>query len=164
MNDKTEHPSDEPRIIKKYPNRRVYDTKESKYIKVDDIRTMVLEGVDFQVVDSQSGEDITRSVLLQIIFEAESEVNPLFSNDNLRNFIRYSGMNNNMFSSYLNQSLEFFNQQQKEMTRYFQDSMQSNPFDAMNPFSEKNMAMWQNMQEQFFNPLAANKKQDSNKD
>lgn len=153
----------EQRIIKKYPNRRVYDTKASKYIKVDDIKSMVLDGVDFKVIDSQSKQDITRSVLLQIIFEAESEVNPLFSNENLRNFIRYSGMNNNVFSSYLNQSLEFFNSQQKEMSRYFQDNISSNPFEAMNPFSEKNMAMWQNMQEQFFQTGTSNSKKEDEK-
>lgn len=164
MKDKSEQTQDQPRIIKKYPNRRVYDTKESKYIKVDDIRAMVLEGIEFNVVDSQSGQDITRSVLLQIIFEAESEVNPLFSNDNLRNFIRYSGIGNNVFSNYLNQSLEFFNSQQKDMKRYLQDNMASNPFEAMNPFSEKNMAIWQNMQEQFFNAASSSEASDKNKD
>jgi polyhydroxyalkanoate synthesis repressor PhaR len=65
----------EPRIIKKYPNRRLYDTKRSKYITLQQIRDLVLEEVPFIVIDQKTEEDITRSILLQIIFEQESETN-----------------------------------------------------------------------------------------
>ena len=77
----------EPRIIKKYPNRRLYDTEKSKYVTLQQIRDLVLEEVPFIVIDQKTDEDITRSILLQIIFEQESETNPLFSNDNLERFI-----------------------------------------------------------------------------
>ena len=65
------------RIIKKYPNRRVYDTHLSRYIKVDDLRDMIIDGIEFKVIDSKTKEDVTRSVLLQIILEQESENNLL---------------------------------------------------------------------------------------
>ena len=78
-----------PRIIKKYPNRRLYDTEKSQYVTLQQIRDLVLEEVPFVVIDQKSEDDITRSILLQIILEQESETNPLFSNDNLERFIRY---------------------------------------------------------------------------
>ena len=79
----------EPRIIKKYPNRRLYDTEKSQYVTLQQIRSLVLDEIPFIVIDQKSEDDITRSILLQIIFEQESETNPLFSNDNLERFIRY---------------------------------------------------------------------------
>ena len=82
---------DDIRVIKKYPNRRIYDTQSSKYIKIDDIRDMIVKGINFVVLDSKSGEDVTRSVLLQLIIEQESENNPLFTTENLKTFIRYYG-------------------------------------------------------------------------
>jgi len=143
---------DSPRIIKKYPNRRVYDTSTSKYIKVDDIREMVIQGIDFVVVDSQSKQDITRSVLLQIIFDQESDTNPLFSSENLQNFIRYSELKTDSFSSYLTQSLQFFNQQQQEMAKYLSGNLS---VEDLNPFSQGNIDRWQNMQKQFFDSFSS---------
>lgn len=139
------------RVIKKYPNRRVYDTSTSKYIRVHDIREMVVNGIDFKVIDSQSKKDITRSVLLQIIFDQESETNPLFSSENLKNFIRYSELKNDTFSTYLTQSLQYFNQQQQEMTRYLSDNFSVN---ALNPFSQENRELWQTMQKNFMDSMA----------
>ena len=79
----------QPRIIKKYPNRRLYDTEKSKYVTLQEIRDLVLEEILFVVIDKKTDADITRSILLQIIFDQESETNPLFSNENLERFIRY---------------------------------------------------------------------------
>ena len=105
----------EPRIIKKYPNRRLYDTEESKYITLQQIRDLVLAEVPFIVIDQKSEEDITRSILLQIIFEQESETNPLFSNDNLERFIRFYNAGTHMgFSDFIGQGMNFFQQQQRE--------------------------------------------------
>ena len=70
-----------PRTIKKYPNRRLYDTEESRYITLADIRRLVLERIDFVVIDKKSEEDITRSILLQVISEQEEAGEPLFSRD-----------------------------------------------------------------------------------
>jgi len=146
--------ADSPRIIKKYPNRRVYDTSTSKYIKVHDIRTMVIEGVDFIVLDSQSKKDITRSVLLQIIFDQESDTNPLFSSENLQNFIRYSELKTDTFPNYLNQSLQYFNQQQQEMAKYLSGNFS---VEDLNPFSQGNIDRWQTMQKQFFDSFSSDK-------
>ena len=146
----------EPRIIKKYPNRRIYDTHDSKYITVSDVREMVVNGVDFQIIDAQSEKDITRSVLLQIIIEQESESNPLFSTDNLQNFIRYYGENQRQgFSDFINQSLSFFQQQQDQFQSSMNDMMEGNPVKMWSDISKQNLDMWQNMQDALFGPNRA---------
>ncbi|MGD8643601.1 MAG: polyhydroxyalkanoate synthesis regulator DNA-binding domain-containing protein, partial [Chromatiales bacterium] len=73
----------EPRIIKKYPNRRLYDTEESRYITLADVQQLLRKGLDLKVVDSQSGDDITRSILIQIITDQESGDEPVFTTDML---------------------------------------------------------------------------------
>ena len=98
----------EPRTIKKYPNRRLYDTVESRYITLDDIRRLVLEGIDFVVVDKKTQGDITRSILLQVIAEQEHGGAPLMSRDFLSQMIRsYGGSMSGMVGSYLD-SLKVF--------------------------------------------------------
>ena len=67
----TDEATTEKRVIKKYPNRRLYDTSESKYVTLSDVRELVLQGIAFCVIDKKSGDDITRSILLQIIIEQE---------------------------------------------------------------------------------------------
>jgi polyhydroxyalkanoate synthesis repressor PhaR len=109
MGDEVTGHEDEIRIIKKYPNRRIYDTQESKYIKVENIRDMIVEGIAFVVLDSKTGEDVTRTVLLQLIIEQESENNPLFTTENLKTFIRYYGQGPHQpFAEFMDQSLSFF--------------------------------------------------------
>ena len=135
------------RVIKKYPNRRVYDTQQSKYIKIDDIRDMVIAGIAFKVIDSQSKKDVTRSVLLQIILEQESDNNPLFTSENLQHFIRYYSQNHHqMFSEYLTQSLSFFNQQFSGVMQQSSADM----FSQLNELNQKNIETWQGMQNAFF--------------
>ncbi|MGH1426410.1 MAG: polyhydroxyalkanoate synthesis repressor PhaR [Arenicella sp.] len=148
------------RIIKKYPNRRVYDTETSQYIKVDDLRNMVMDGIEFQVIDTQSKEDVTRSVLLQIILEQESEKNPLLTTDNLKHFIRYSNHQySQLFSDYLTQNLNMFNQQQEQFQNNFQDMFTKNPMNMFSDLNNKNIETWQNMQKSFFEQFT-NKKSD----
>src|SRR5678816_4629427 len=79
------------RLIKKYPNRRLYDTKTSSYITLADVKQMVLKQEEFQVVDAKSGEDLTRQILLQIILEEESGGVPMFSSNLLSQLIRSYG-------------------------------------------------------------------------
>lgn len=147
------------RVIKKYPNRRVYDTDQSKYIKIDDLRQMVIDGIDFQVIDTKSKKDVTRSVLLQIILEQESENNPLFTSDNLKHFIRYSNpQQHQFFSDYLSHSLNFFNQQQEQFSSNMKEFMSQNPMDMFTPFNKKNLDMWQSMQKSFFDQFTDKKK------
>ena len=99
----------EPRTIKKYPNRRLYDTVESRYITLADIRRLVLERIDFVVVDKKTQGDITRSILLQVIAEQEHGSEPLMSRDFLSQMIRsYGGAMSGMVGSYLEQSLKVF--------------------------------------------------------
>ena len=144
--------SDEPtRIIKKYPNRRIYDTRDSKYITLMDVRDMVVDGEDFKIVDAKSGDDLTRNVLLQIIIEQESAHNPLFTTDNLQNFIRYYGAGNQQgFSEFMNQSVAFFRQQQEQFNSSVSEMMEQNPVKVIADISQQNMEMWQNMQNAFF--------------
>jgi polyhydroxyalkanoate synthesis repressor PhaR len=97
------------RVIKKYPNRRLYDTVESRYITLDDIRRLVLDGVDFTVIDKRSQQDITRPVLLQVIAELEQRSGTVLSQDFLAQLIRShdAGMEG-VLSTYLEQSLRLF--------------------------------------------------------
>ena len=78
-----------PRIIKKYPNRRLYDTELSHYITLSDVRDLVMQGVELQILDSNSGEDLTRATLLQIMLEEESGGDPLFTANMLAQIIRF---------------------------------------------------------------------------
>jgi len=111
--DKAEHPV---RLIKKYPNRRLYDTKTSSYITLADVKQMVLRNEDFQVVDAKTGEDLSRQILLQIILEEESGGMPMFSSDLLSQMIRsYGSAMQGFMGSYLQKNLEGFQQMQKAM-------------------------------------------------
>jgi polyhydroxyalkanoate synthesis repressor PhaR len=139
------------RVIKKYPNRRIYDTHTSKYIKIEDIREMIVDGLPFVVLDSKSGEDVTRSVLLQLIIEQESETNPLFTTENLKTFIRYYGqVPHQPFAEFMDQSLAFFTHQQEQFSESFSDMMQNNPMKAFTEMNKQNMEMWRKMSEGFY--------------
>jgi polyhydroxyalkanoate synthesis repressor PhaR len=103
-----------PRIIKKYPNRRLYDTETSTYITLAEVKELVLGYKVFQVQDAKSGEDLTRSILLQIILEEESGGVPMFSSDMLANIIRYYGhAMQGLMGSYLERSIFAFHEAQK---------------------------------------------------
>ena len=104
------------RLIKKYPNRRLYDTKTSSYITLADVKQMVLKQEDFQVVDAKSGDDLTRQILLQIILEEESAGMPLFSSDLLSHLIRsYGNAMQGMMGSYLERNIRAFQDIQKAL-------------------------------------------------
>src|SRR6478672_13919279 len=104
------------RLIKKYPNRRLYDTKTSSYITLADVKQMVLKQEEFQVVDATSGDDLTRAILLQIILEEESGGMPLFSSDLLSHLIRsYGNAMEGMMGSYLERNIRAFQDIQKAL-------------------------------------------------
>jgi polyhydroxyalkanoate synthesis repressor PhaR len=104
------------RLIKKYPNRRLYDTKTSSYITLVDVKQLVLANEEFQVLDAKSGEDLTRAILLQIILEEEGGGAPMFSSDVLTQFIRFYGSAmQGMMGSYLERNVQLFNELQKRM-------------------------------------------------
>ena len=83
--------TDELRIIKKYPNRRLYDTTTSGYITLADVKKMILDHIEFKVIDAKTNDDLTRSILLQIILEEESGGMPMFSSEMLAQMIRFYG-------------------------------------------------------------------------
>ena len=104
------------RLIKKYPNRRLYDTKTSSYITLADVKQMVLKQEEFQVVDAKSGDDLTRAILLQIILEEESGGMPMFSSDLLSQLIRsYGNAMQGMMGSYLERNIRAFQDIQKAL-------------------------------------------------
>jgi len=97
------------RLIKKYPNRRLYDTQTSTYITLSDVKQLVLASEEFQVVDAKSGEDLTRSILLQIILEEESGGMPMFSSNMLAQIIRFYGnAMQGIMGSYLEKNIQAF--------------------------------------------------------
>jgi len=98
-----------PRILKKYPNRRLYDTRTSSYITLADVKKMVLDGEHFEVRDAKDGEDLTRSILLQIILEEETGGVPMFSTQMMANLIRFYGhAMQGVMGSYLEKNLQAF--------------------------------------------------------
>jgi len=123
----------EPRTIKKYPNRRLYDTVESRYITLADIRRLVIDRIDFVVMDKKSQEDITRSILLQVIAEQEHGGEPLMSRDFLSQIIRsYGGAMQGMIGSYLEQSLKLFAGQQRDARERIKNVGDPESADAVN--------------------------------
>ncbi len=143
---------DEPRIIKKYPNRRLYDTAKSSYITLGDVRQLVLDEVSFRVVDARSKQDLTRSILLQIILEQEEDGEPIFSSRVLEQIIRfYGGSFQGMISTYLERSMDLFVAQQDRVGRQVQNLLGGG--DALNvvqEVTEQNLRLWREMQEDFF--------------
>ena len=104
------------RLIKKYPNRRLYDTKTSVYITLADVKKLVVDGEEFQVLDAKTGEDLTRSILLQIILEEEAAGAPMFSSDVLTQFIRsYGNAMQGMLGPYIERNMQLFGEIQKSL-------------------------------------------------
>jgi polyhydroxyalkanoate synthesis repressor PhaR len=104
------------RLIKKYPNRRLYDTKTSSYITLADVKQMVLKQEEFQVVDAKSGDDLTRAILLQIILDEESGGMPMFSSEMLAQLIRFYGSaQQTIMGQYIEQNVQAFLTIQKKL-------------------------------------------------
>ena len=106
----------EIRTIKKYPNRRLYDTANSGYITLTDVKQMVLDGIDFRVVDAKTNEDLTRAILLQIILDEESGGMPMFSSEMLAQMIRFYGSaQQTIIGQYIEQNVQAFLAIQKKL-------------------------------------------------
>jgi len=120
-----------PRVLKKYPNRRLYDTRSSSYITLADVKDMVLKLEDFEVRDAKTGDDLTRSILLQIILEEESGGVPMFSSQMLAQMIRFYGHSmQGMMGAYLEKNLQTFVELQK---RFAASGMGLNDTKAFTP-------------------------------
>lgn len=142
---------DKPRVIKRYPNRRLYDTVESRYVTLADVRRLVLERVDFTVVEQRTGADITRAMLLQVIAEQEHDGEPIMSADFLAQVIRaYGGSMQGFVGSYLEQSLKLFMAQQQQIRDRMRSMVGIDAVGAVTSLAERNLAQWKAMQERLF--------------
>lgn len=144
------------RIIKKYPNRRLYDTEISSYITIEDVRQLIVDGEDFEVRDAKSGEDLTRQVLLQIIAEHESDGEPVLSTQLLSQIIRFYGDSLQGFmGNYLERSMQIFLDQQQQFRSQIGGLLGQTPWAMMNQLTERNMAMWQEFQKNMAGSMGA---------
>lgn len=154
----------ENRVIKKYPNRRLYDTAESKYVTLNDIKELVVEQINFTVVDKKTGDDITRNVLLQIIIEQEEDNGePLFSAEVLQKLIGiYGNPNQGTAGDFLSKSVQLFCEQQKVFQNQVEETFGANPMSSfLTQMTKRNMEIWQEMQESFV-ANSKNSKKDEN--
>ncbi|MEM1262687.1 MAG: polyhydroxyalkanoate synthesis repressor PhaR [Pseudomonadota bacterium] len=143
------------RTIKKYPNRRLYDTVESRYITLADVRQLVIDKVEFCVVDKKSGDDITRSILLQVISEQEQQGESIMSEDFLSQIIRsYGSVMPNFARTYLEQSMELFMRQQAEARSRFKQVTGLDPVGSVTEIAERNLARWKSLQDDVFRVLS----------
>lgn len=142
-------------VIKKYANRRLYNTATSTYVTLDDLSAMVKAGTDFVVYDAKTGEDITRSVLTQIIFEEESKGTNLLPINFLRQLIRYYGDNLQAFvPGYLEFSLENLSKEQDKIREQMMAAFGGEPFKNIEEQAKRNMSLFTDAMK-MFNPFAA---------
>ena len=143
------------RIIKKYPNRRLYDTEISSYITLEEIRQLVLDDEEFEVRDAKTGENLTRSVLLQIISEYEDRGQPMFTTKLLSQIIRFYGDSlQGIIGSYLERSIQLFSEQQTQLRGTLGNVVQA-PWTLISQLADKNMEIWKGVQQGIKSGLAA---------
>ena len=144
-------PSPDPVTIKKYANRRLYNTATSSYVTLEHLCQMVKDGVDFVVFDAKTGEDITRQVLTQIIVEEEGKGQNLLPISFMRKLIGFYGGNMQWaLPTYLDQSMQSFARNQEQMREYFQKTMGGIfPFDAFSNMGKQNLAMMEQAMKMF---------------
>ena len=128
-------------IIKKYANRRLYNTKSSSYITLDHLSKMTREGIDFRVVDAKTGSDITHQILTQIIMEEEASGEQMLPVNFLRQLIgMYGNSMQSMLPHYLEASMDSFRENQLKLRKAFEESMGTNPLARL---AQQNIAMFQ---------------------
>lgn len=134
------------RVIRKYANRRLYDTQQSRYVTLEDLRRLILDEEPFRVEDAKSGEDLTRTILLSIIIEQEQADGDaeVFSNDLLQQLIRVYAMSQPLpLARYLEQGTRLMLEQQKHLQDQWQQAMRHTPMELMREMAEENMRFWQ---------------------
>jgi len=137
-----------PRILKKYPNRRLYDSVISRYITLEDVKNLVKQHVTFQIQDAKTGEDITRSILLQIILEQEEQGEPIFSTEVLSQLIRcYGNTLQGVVAKFFENSLVLLAKQQQDLGKNVY-----NPMSFMTEIAAQNLNFWKDLQKNFFTP------------
>ncbi|MEQ1438136.1 polyhydroxyalkanoate synthesis repressor PhaR [Fontimonas sp. SYSU GA230001] len=148
----------EPRIIKKYPNRRLYDTHISRYITLEEIRQLVLNHIDFRVEDKRTQEDITRSILLQVIAEQEEGGNPIFTTELLQFIIRYYGdPMQKSIGRYLELSARIFQEQQHHFTEQLRDLLgqAQQPLQTLKELADRQVPIWRSIRAEFLRNLSS---------
>ncbi len=142
---------DAPITIKKYANRRLYNTATSSYVTLDHLSQMVKDGTNFVVYDAKSGEDITRSVLTHIIVEEESKGQNLLPIDFLRHLISFYGDSlQSLVPRYLDHSMGSFARNQEQMRHYMRDALDGlMPFQQFEEMGKQNMALFENAMKMF---------------
>ena len=145
---------DAPTVVKKYANRRLYDTGSSRYVTLEDLYEMVQEGYDFIVVDAKSGEDLTKQVLTQIIVEKESKGENVLPLNFLKQLIGFYGDTMQpLLPNYLEQSLQNFAANQEELREQFTQSFggmfPAQAMEAMEEITKQNMAMFEQTMKAF---------------
>jgi polyhydroxyalkanoate synthesis repressor PhaR len=136
------------RVIKKYPNRRLYDTEISSYITIEDVRQLVVDGEDFQVRDARTGEDLTRCVMLQIIAEHEQDGAPVLSTQLLAQIIRsYGDSLQGYMGSYLERSMQLFLEEQQAFRQQMGGTLGQTPWAMMNQLTERHLEQWKESQQ-----------------
>jgi len=153
--------SDDVRIIKKYPNRRLYDTHISRYITLEEIRLLVLQGAKFRVEDKRTHDDITRSILLQVIAEQEEGGNPIFTNELLEFIIRYYGdPMQNSISRYLELSAQLFQSQQQHFTDQLKNMLgqAQQPLYILKEMADRQVPIWRLVRKEFLKNLSTKAK------
>jgi len=150
---------DKQRIIKKYPNRRLYDTVESRYITLADIRNLVNEQVDFIVVEKKTGHDITCQILLQVITDQEQHGNTVLSRAFLSQVINSYGSNmQGMVAGYLEQSMSLFMQQRKQIRERIKNVIDMDPTGIVSGIATRNYNRWRSIQDEVFKRLRKDEK------
>ncbi|MAR57271.1 MAG: polyhydroxyalkanoate synthesis repressor PhaR [Rickettsiales bacterium] len=152
------HP-DEPVMIKKYANRRLYNTQTSTYVTLDDLCDLVKEGSEFVVVDAKSGEDLTKSVLTQIIFEQEARGANMLPISFLRSLIGfYDDGIKDFVPHYLESSMQAFMKNQEQMREMMGMGSKTNPMKAFEDLTQQNLDIFSKTMEAMFNPFGDGKK------
>ncbi|MGD9842976.1 MAG: polyhydroxyalkanoate synthesis repressor PhaR, partial [Steroidobacteraceae bacterium] len=144
--------------IKKYANRRLYDATASRHVTLKDIHQLIVAGETIKVVDDSSGDDITRSVLLQIVAEQEHFGKPILSSQLLHSILRFYGTAmEGITGQYLEKSVEKLLEQQESMQQQFWQLMNKSPVTGMVEATRKNMELWAKFQEQMMSGTAVKK-------
>jgi len=141
-----------PHLIKKYANRRLYDTVTSSHITLDGVRDLITKGHDVEIIDDTTGDDITRSVLLQIIAEREQDGRPMLDADFLMRILRlYGNPMQDMVGEFLSKSFDSFMTQQAQYQEQMRAAMEATPLATIQELAANNLKAWQSMQDAILN-------------
>ncbi len=137
-----------PYLVKKYANRRLYDTQASKHLTLDGVRDLIIAGEDVKIVDDSSGEDLTRALLLQIIADQERAGSPILDAPLLTRLIRlYGNPMQDLMGEYLLKSFDTFTSQQARLQQQMKAAMAVTPMATLQELASSQMKAWQDMQQ-----------------